>query len=172
MMLERGPASTPLIRAFFDAVQEAGYELTEDVNGYRQEGFASFDRNIYQGRRNSASVAYLHPVSSRTNLDVITRAHVTKIIFDGNKAVGVELKKDRRNKTIRAGEVICCGGAINTPQLLQLSGVGSARTLEAADVTTLIDLPGVGENLQDHLEVYVQYACKKPVSMSPYLQIW
>ena len=93
MMLERGPASTPLFRAFFDAVQEAGYELTEDVNGYRQEGFASFDRNIYQGRRNSASVAYLHPVSSRTNLDVITRAHVTKIIFDGNKAVGVELKK-------------------------------------------------------------------------------
>tara|TARA_B100001769_G_scaffold108075_1_gene83962 strand:- start:2294 stop:3943 length:1650 start_codon:yes stop_codon:yes gene_type:complete len=172
LMLERGPASSPLFGAFFDAVQEAGYELTEDVNGYRQEGFSSFDRNIYQGRRNSASVAYLHPVASRTNLDVITRAHVTKIIFDGNKAVGVELKKDRRNKTIKAGEVICCGGAINTPQLLQLSGIGSARTLEEADVKTLIDLPGVGENLQDHLEVYVQYACKKPVSMSPYLKVW
>ena len=172
LMLERGPAASPLFEAFFNAVQEAGYELTEDVNGYRQEGFASFDRNIYRGRRNSASVAYLRPISTRANLDVITRAHVTKLIFEGNKAVGVEFRKDRRTRTIKSNEIICCGGAINTPQLLQLSGIGPARVLEEAGVETLLDLPGVGENLQDHLEVYVQYACKKPVSMSPYLQYW
>ena len=172
LLLERGPASTPLFEAFFKAVTEAGYEITEDVNGYRQEGFASFDRNINRGRRISSSVAYLHPISSRPNLDVITRAHVTKILFEGNQAVGIEFKKNRRLRSIKAGEVICSGGAINTPQLLQLSGIGPARVLEEAGIKPIVDLPGVGENLQDHLEVYVQYACREPVSMAPYLKNW
>ncbi|MFF5208853.1 choline dehydrogenase [Streptosporangium sp. NPDC000396] len=163
LMLERGPARNPLFGAFFEAVQQAGYPLTDDVNGYRQEGFARFDRNIRRGRRLSAARAYLHPVMSRPNLEVKTRAFVTKILFEGKRAVGVEYN----GKRVRAGEVILCGGAINSPQLLQLSGVGNAAELGALGVNVVHDLPGVGENLQDHLEVYIQYGCKQPVSMQP-----
>ncbi|MFC4591340.1 choline dehydrogenase [Sphaerisporangium corydalis] len=163
LVLERGPATGPLFGAFFDAVREAGYPLTDDVNGFRQEGFAAFDRNIRRGRRLSAARAYLHPVKGRPNLEIRTRAFVTKILFEGRRAVGVEYN----GTTVRAGEVILCGGAINSPQLLQLSGVGAAAELEAVGVRPVHDLPGVGENLQDHLEVYVQYGCKEPVSMQP-----
>ncbi|MEV4326578.1 choline dehydrogenase [Microbispora rosea] len=163
LVLERGPAKNPLFTAFFDAVQQAGYPLTDDVNGYRQEGFAPFDRNLRRGRRLSAARAYLHPVMDRPNLTVKTRAFVTKILFEGKRAVGVEFD----GKRVRAGEVILCGGAINSPQLLQLSGVGDADHLKAHGVDVVHDLPGVGENLQDHLEVYIQYACKQPVSMQP-----
>ncbi|GIH51480.1 choline dehydrogenase [Microbispora rosea] len=163
LVLERGPAKNPLFTAFFDAVQQAGYPLTDDVNGYRQEGFAPFDRNLRRGRRLSAARAYLHPVTDRPNLTVKTRAFVTKILFEGKRAVGVEFD----GKRVRAGEVILCGGAINSPQLLQLSGVGDADHLKAHGVDVVHDLPGVGENLQDHLEVYIQYACKQPVSMQP-----
>ncbi|MEV6981502.1 choline dehydrogenase [Sphaerisporangium sp. NPDC051017] len=163
LVLERGPSSGPLFDAFFQAVQQAGYPLTDDVNGFRQEGFAAFDRNIRRGRRLSAARAYLHPVKGRPNLEVRTRAYVTKILFEGKRAVGVQYD----GRTVRAGEVILCGGSINTPQLLQLSGVGNAAELEAAGVAPVHDLPGVGENLQDHLEVYVQYGCRRPVSMQP-----
>jgi len=163
LVLERGPAKNPLFKAFFEAVQQAGYPLTDDVNGYRQEGFAPFDRNLRRGRRLSAARAYLHPVMDRPNLTVKTRAFVTKILFEGKRAVGVEFD----GKRVRAGEVILCGGAINSPQLLQLSGVGDADHLKAHGIDVVHDLPGVGENLQDHLEVYIQYACKQPVSMQP-----
>ncbi len=171
LVLERGPATNPLFGAFFEAVQQAGYALTDDVNGYRQEGFAPFDRNVRNGRRLSAARAYLHPVSRRPNLQVHTRALVTRILFDGQRAVGVEYTRGRGG-TVRAlaGEVILCGGAINSPQTLQLSGVGNASELEAMGIDVVHDLPGVGEHLQDHLEVYVQYACKQPVSVAPYLQ--
>ncbi len=170
LILERGPASSPLFRAFFEAVQQAGYELTEDVNGYRQEGFAPFDRNIHRGRRLSAARAYLHPVRHRRNLAVETRALVTRILFEGTRAVGVEYVGRGSARRVGAGEVLLCGGAINTPQLLQLSGVGPAGLLEPLGIRVVHDLPGVGENLQDHLEVYVQYACKQPVSVAPYLR--
>ncbi|GGO01078.1 choline dehydrogenase [Microbispora rosea subsp. aerata] len=163
LVLERGPAKNPLFKAFFEAVQQAGYPLTDDVNGYRQEGFAPFDRNVRRGRRLSAARAYLHPVMKRPNLTVKTRAFVTKILFEGKRAVGVEFD----GKRVRAGEVILCGGAINSPQLLQLSGVGDADHLKSLGVDVVHDLPGVGQNLQDHLEVYIQYACKQPVSMQP-----
>ncbi|MEU8196707.1 choline dehydrogenase [Microbispora amethystogenes] len=166
LVLERGPAASPLFPAFFEAVQQAGHPLTDDVNGYRQEGFARFDRNIRRGRRLSAARAYLHPVRKRPNLEIRTRAYVTRIVFEGRRAVGVECD----GQVIRAGEVVLCGGAINTPQLLQLSGVGNAAELRALGVEVVHDLPGVGENLQDHLEVYVQHACKRPVSMQPYLK--
>ena len=173
LVLERGPCENPLFSAFFAAVQEAGYPLTKDVNGYQQEGFARFDRNIHRGRRLSAARAYLHPVKKRPNLKVITRALSTKILFEGKRAVGVEYVKGwGRVQKVYGGEVICCSGAINSPQLLQLSGVGNARELEKLGIEVVHDLPGVGENLQDHLEVYVQYACKKPVSMSPALKWW
>lgn len=173
LVLERGPASSPLFPAFLKAVQEAGHPLTDDVNGYRQEGFAPFDRNVHRGRRLSAARAYLDPVRSRPNLTVRTRALVTRVLFEGKRAVGVEYERRKgAREQVRAREVVLCGGAINSPQLLQLSGVGDARELSALGVDVVHDLPGVGENLQDHLEVYVQYACTQPVSMQPYLAKW
>jgi choline dehydrogenase len=172
LVVERGPATSPLFLAFFEAVQQAGYSLTDDVNGYRQEGFAPFDRNVHRGRRLSASRAYLHPVMSRPNLHVECRAFVTRILFDGRRAVGVEYRT-ATGSTRRAlgGEVILCGGAINSPQLLQLSGVGNPDELKGFGIGTVADLPGVGENLQDHLEVYIQYGCKMPVSVQPALKL-
>jgi choline dehydrogenase len=166
LVLERGPADGPLFRAFFDAVQQAGHPLTDDVNGYRQEGFAAFDRNIHRGRRLSASRAYLHPVRSRPNLEVRTRAFVSRVVLEGGRAVGVDVDGER----VRAGEVILCGGAIASPQLLLVSGIGNAQELRALGIDVVHDLPGVGENLQDHLEVYVQYASKQPVSVQPALK--
>jgi choline dehydrogenase len=174
LKLERGPATNPLFGAFFEAAQQAGYELTTDVNGYRQEGFAAFDRTIYRGRRLSAARAYLHPAMSRPNLDVQCRALVNRVVFDGTRATGVEysttdwLGRDGGTpQKVTAGEVILCGGAINSPQLLQLSGVGNAAELTRLGIKPVADVPGVGENLQDHLEVYVQYASKQPVSVAP-----
>ena len=172
--LERGPATSPLFQAWFAAAREAGYELTEDVNGYRQEGFAPFDRNIRHGRRLSAARAYLQPVRNRRNLKVRTRTLVTRMSFDGRRAVGVEIERQGGGtETIRAGEVILSGGAFNTPQLLQLSGVGAAAELSAVGLPVVADLPAVGELLQDHLEVYIQHGSKQPVSMQPYaLEKW
>jgi choline dehydrogenase len=165
--LERGPATNPLFDAFFEAVRQAGYSLTDDVNGYRQEGFATFDRTIRTGLRVSAARAYLHPVRDRPNLDVRCRAFVNRILFDGSRAQGVEMVERGRTRTVQAGDVVLCGGAINSPQLLQLSGVGNAGELQALGIDIVEDVPGVGENLQDHLEVYVQYASKLPVSVAP-----
>ena len=171
LVLERGPAASPLFSAFFEAVQEAGYQLTDDVNGYKQEGFAAFDRNLHRGRRLSAARAYLHPVMKRRNLKVMTRAFVTKILFEDKRAVGVRLgQAGAKAEKVYAGEIICCGGSINSPQLLQLSGVGNAAELKPLGIPMVHDLPGVGENLQDHLEVYVQHVCSQPVSMQPALQ--
>jgi choline dehydrogenase len=173
LILERGPATNPLFGAFFDATQQAGYQLTNDVNGYRQEGFARFDRTINRGRRWSAARAYLHPAMSRPNLTVQTRCLVTKVLFEGTRAVGVEYQhRGGAPQRVYAKDVVLCGGAINSPQLLQLSGVGIAKELEPLGVDVVLDLPGVGENLQDHLEVYVQYASKLPVSMQPALKMW
>ena len=173
LVLERGPASNPLFGAFFAAVRQAGYELTDDVNGFRQEGFAPFDRNIRNGRRLSASRAYLHPVMKRPNLTVKTRAFVRRILFEGTRAVGVEYVGGKGQPIqVRAGEVILSGGAIASPQLLQLSGVGNADELRPLGIDVVHDLPGVGEHLQDHLEVYVQYGSRQPVSMQPSLQKW
>jgi choline dehydrogenase len=169
LVLERGPAKGPLFDAFFEAVQQAGYPLTDDVNGYRQEGFAAFDRNVHDGRRLSAARAYLHPVMNRPNLTVETWAFATKIKFDGGRAVGVEYsRRGRGRRTANAGEVIVCGGAINSPQLLQLSGIGAASELGALGIDVVADLPGVGENLQDHLEVYIQHSATQPVTMAPH----
>ena len=168
--LERGPADGPLFRAFFAATEQAGYARTGDVNGFRQEGFAPFDRNIRHGRRLSAAGAYLRPAMRRPNLTVRTRALVHRVTFAGTRATGVEYSVRGRPHRVEAGEVICCGGAFNSPQLLQLSGVGSAAQLRALGIDVIADLPGVGEHLQDHLEVYIQHACKQPVSMQPYLK--
>ena len=171
LLLERGPAENPLFGAFFTAAQQAGYPLTDDVNGYRQEGFAKFDRNIHRGRRMSASRAYLWPVRDRKNLRIETHAFVDKINFDGKRAVGVDYSRPgRRRQTASAGEVILCAGAISTPQILQLSGLGDKALLEKHGIDVVEHVPGIGENLQDHLEVYIQYASKQPVSIAPGLR--
>ncbi|MGO9659911.1 MAG: choline dehydrogenase [Acidimicrobiales bacterium] len=172
LSLERGPCTNPLFGAFFAAVEQAGLSTTRDVNGYCQEGFGPFDRNIRDGRRLSAARAYLHPVKGRSNLEVRPRVLVTRVVFEHGRAVGVEYVHRGRRERASAGEVVCCGGSINSPQLLQLSGVGNARELEALGIKPVTDLPGVGENLQDHLEVYIQHACKKPVSIAPAFKWW
>ncbi|MDQ3468511.1 MAG: choline dehydrogenase [Actinomycetota bacterium] len=171
LVLERGPATNPLFAAFFEAVQQAGHPLTTDVNGARQEGFAAFDRNVHRGRRLSASQAYLRPVRGRPNLDVRCRATVSRLLVDGHRVTGVEYARPgRRHERVTAGEVILCGGAFNSPQLLQVSGIGAADHLRSVGVRPLHDLPGVGEHMQDHLEVYVQHASTQPVSLNPLLQ--
>ena len=172
LVLERGPATNPLFRAFFEAAQQAGHQLTSDVNGFRQEGFAAFDRNVHRGRRLSASRAYLHPVMDRPNLEVRTRVLVSRVIFEGKRAIGVEYIHRGTTTRVKAGEVVLCGGAFNSPQLLQLSGVGNADELAPLGVEVVHHLPGVGENLQDHLEVYIQHASKQPVSMQPWTAMW
>lgn len=166
LTLERGPGTNPLFRAFLDATQQAGYPTTQDVNGYQQEGFALFDRNINNGKRWSAARAYYHPVKSRKNLTLKTRMLTTRLLFEGKRVIGVEAN----GQQFRAGHVILATGAINSPQLLQLSGIGNANELGNLGIDVVADLPGVGENLQDHLEVYVQYACKRNVSMNPQLK--
>jgi choline dehydrogenase len=172
LVLERGPVENPLFGAFFAAAQQAGYPLTDDVNGYRQEGFAAFDRNLHRGRRLSAAGAYLHPVERRPNLDVRCRTLGTRLVVDRGRVTGIEyVRAGRRHRErVTAGEVILCGGAFNSPQLLQVSGIGDATRLPAAGVEPVHHLPGVGEHLQDHLEVYVQHACTQPVSLNPLMK--
>ncbi len=170
--LEKGPATNTLFEGFFRAARQAGFHLTDDVNGYRQEGFAPFDRNIRRGRRLSSSGAYIKPIRKRANLTVTTRAFVRKVVFEGERAVGVEATIRGNTEVIRGREIILCGGSINSPQLLMVSGVGPAQDLQKLGIKVIKDLPGVGKNLQDHLEVYVQYACKLPVSMQPALEKW
>jgi len=173
LWLERGPASNPLFGAFFEAAAEAGYERTPDVNGYRQEGFGPFDRNIRRGRRWSARRAYLDPVRSRRNLTVRTGALVTRILVEDGRAIGVEVARGTGIERILGGEVVLAGGAINSPQLLMLSGIGPADHLRERGIAVAADLPGVGANLQDHLEVYVQFRSLQPVSMQPHaVQKW
>ncbi len=171
--LERGPGTNPLFQAFLEATQQAGHSRTQDVNGYQQEGFALFDRNVRHGRRQSAARAYYHPVRDRKNLELLTHRHATRLLFKKKKVVGVECIDNRGNAhQYFAGEVILCGGAFNSPQLLQLSGIGPADLLQSLDIPVVQDVPGVGENLQDHLEVYVQHSCLKPVSMNPAMAWW
>ena len=170
LVLERGPAASPLFEAFFAAVREAGFELTDDVNGFRQEGFAAFDRNIHRGRRLSASQAYLHPVLDRPNLELRTGALIGQVLFEGSRATGVSYRRKGRLHVARAGHVILCAGAFGSAQLLQLSGVGPPALLGRHGIDAVSPLDGVGENLQDHLEVYIQYASKLPVSMQPHLR--
>jgi choline dehydrogenase len=173
LRLERGQVKNPLFGAFFNAVKQAGHPITQDVNGFQQEGFAAFDRNVKRGRRFSAARAYLHPVKRRRNLTVQCRALATKLITEGKTVVGVEYSLPfGRNKSVRAKEVILCGGAFNSPQLLQVSGIGNETDLRSVGITPVHHLPGVGENLQDHLEVYVQQSCTQPVSLNPTMKFW
>ena len=168
-----GPLSTnygtlrnPLHQAWLDAAQEAGYSLTEDYNGFRQEGFGRMDMTVRKGTRCSAAKAYLYPARRRSNLRVIQHALATRVVFDGKRAVGVEFERGGRLHRVRAErEVILSGGPINSVQLLKLSGIGPAQELRELGVPVLADRPGVGANLQDHLEFYFQMACTRPVTL-------
>ena len=149
-------------KVYLEAAEQAGYEINNDMNGYKQEGFGLMDTTIYGGRRQSTSVTYLHPVINRRNLTVITNTIVNKVIIENSKAVGVECTTGREIKKIHAeNEVRLSAGAINSPQLLMLSGIGNAEELKKLDISVQHDLRGVGENLQDHLETYLQYECTK-----------
>ncbi|MEZ5227748.1 MAG: choline dehydrogenase [Acidimicrobiales bacterium] len=172
LRLETGPADNPLFDAWLDAGPQAGFHRTSDVNGRQQEGFAVFDKNVVRGRRLSAARAYLHPILDRPNLTLVTRAQANRILFSGTRAVGVEYRRNGRTHVVDADEIISCGGAFNTPQLLQLSGIGDPDHLQGLGIDTVAAVPGVGENLQDHLEVYIQHACTQPVSLQPHLAKW
>jgi choline dehydrogenase len=161
-----GPVANPLYEIFVEAGRQAGYGVTEDINGERQEGFGRFDMTVKDGVRWSTANAYLRRAMKRGNLEVATHALATRILFEGRRATGVRYTRGRRDHVALARrEVILSGGPINSPQLLKLSGVGPAQELRALDIPIVHDLPGVGENLQDHLEFYFQVASKKPITL-------
>jgi choline dehydrogenase len=161
-----GPLKNPLHQAWLDAAQQAGYHLTDDYNGYRQEGFGRMDMTVRDGTRCSAAKAYLYGARKRPNLQVIEHALATRILFDGKCAVGVEYERGGQLHQVHAArEVILSGGPINSVQLLKLSGIGPAEELKHHGINVLADRPGVGANLQDHLEFYFQIACTQPVTL-------
>ncbi|XP_053326026.1 choline dehydrogenase, mitochondrial [Spea bombifrons] len=164
--VSRGKTNHVLHRAFIEAAQQAGYPFTEDMNGYQQEGVGWMDMTIYKGQRWSAASAYLRPAISRPNVTVEQKTLATRILFDGAKATGVEyIKNGEKKKAFISKEVILSGGAINSPQLLMLSGVGNADDLTKLGIPVIANRPGVGRNLQDHLEVYIQQQCTQPVTL-------
>ena len=172
-----GSLQNPLHGAWLAAAREAGYPLTDDINGYQQEGFGRFDMTVGAGQRCSAAVAYLHPVRARRNLVVRTAALVQRVLFDGERAVGVEYRRGNASHRVHASrEVIVSAGPINSPQLLKLSGLGPAAELREHGIDVVQDLPGVGENLHDHLEFYFQLACREPITlysaMNPLAKAW
>ncbi|MGI9426494.1 MAG: GMC family oxidoreductase N-terminal domain-containing protein, partial [Hyphomicrobiaceae bacterium] len=172
MHITRGPRSNPLFQAFVDAGAQAGFELTDDYNGHKQEGFGPMEQTVWQGRRWSTGNAYIKPALRRENLSV-RRCHVRRIIIDGGRAVGVELKTGKHIETIRARrEVILSSSSINSPQLLMLSGIGPADHLAQHGLPVVADRPGVGANLQDHLEVYIQHACLQPITLYKYWNVF
>lgn len=159
-------SDNPLYKAFFEACAARGYERTGDFNGAQQEGFNWHDFNIHDGRRSSTAKVFLKPAMKRPNLRIETRALVRRVVFEGKRAVGVEYEQGGQVRTLNvAKEIVVCGGAVNSPALLELSGVGDAERLRELGISTVLDLPGVGENMHDHLGVYVQHECLQPVTM-------
>jgi choline dehydrogenase len=156
-----------LADAFIQAAQQAGYPRNDDFNGAVQDGFGYNQMTIRNGRRSSTAGAFLKPARSRANLRVVTHALATRVLFRDRRAIGVEYTRDGITRTVRARrEVVLCGGAINSPQLLQLSGVGSPALLQSLGIPVVADLPGVGENLQDHFVVPMTYRCALPVTIN------
>jgi choline dehydrogenase len=161
-----GPLENPLYHAFVEAAGQAGYPATRDINGEVQEGFGRMDMTVKDGRRWSAANAYLRPAMTRRNLAVRTHARATRVLLEGRRAVGVAYLQGDEAREVRARrEVILCGGPINSPQLLKLSGVGPADELSRHGIPVVADRPGVGENLQDHTEFYFQVACREPITL-------
>jgi choline dehydrogenase len=164
----RGPRDNPLHAAFVEAARQAGYGITADYNGHRQEGFGPMEATIWRGRRWSAANAYLKPALRRPNCRLV-RAFARRVLFEAGRATGVEADIHGQTETIRARrEVILAASSINTPKLLMLSGIGPGAHLAAHGIPVLADRPGVGANLQDHLEVYVQFAARRPITLYRY----
>eukprot|EP00057_Strongylocentrotus_purpuratus_P034104 XP_793933.1 PREDICTED: choline dehydrogenase, mitochondrial-like [Strongylocentrotus purpuratus] len=164
----RGKSKNPLFDAFVQAGMECGYPYTSDENGYQQEGFGYLDMTVHKGIRWNTSNAYLRTadVRKRTNLTIQSRSLCDRVLFDGTKAIGIEFTCKKGKKVARASqEVILSGGTVNSPQLLMLSGVGNADELKALGIPVVAHLPGVGQNLQDHFQLYVQYTCTKPITL-------
>ena len=169
MHITRGPRENPLFQAFIDAGANAGYGATDDYNGHRQEGFGAFEMSIWQGKRWSAASAYLKPALAQPSCDLVNGL-VDRIEFEEGRAVGVRLAG---GQVLRArAEVVLAAGAINSPKILMTSGIGPAKHLSSHGISVVADRAGVGQNLQDHLELYVQYAASKPVSIAPYWSLW
>ena len=168
--------NNPLFHAMIEAGVQAGYPRTDDLNGFQQEGFGPMDRTVTpKGRRASTARGYLDQARERPNLTIVTHALTDRILFKGKRAVGVDYLHGDSTSAITVNarrEVLLCSGAIASPQVLQRSGVGPAALLRELDIPLVHDLPGVGENLQDHLELYLQYGCTQPVSLYPALQWW
>ena len=168
-----GTLNNPLHAAWLAAAAQAGYPHSKDVNGFQQEGFGRMDMTVGAGRRCSAANAYLRPALKRRNLQLITHALATRVVLEGRRAVGLEYRHGGATHSVRIGrELIICAGPINSPQLLKLSGIGPAAELKAHGIEVRHDLPGVGENLQDHLEFYFQVACTQPVSLYSSINLW
>ncbi|MEL6278771.1 MAG: choline dehydrogenase [Pseudomonadota bacterium] len=164
----RGKRDNPLVHAFVEAGKQAGFELTADYNGEKQEGFSPMEQTTYRGQRWSAANAYLKPALKRSNLDLV-RCLVRKIVIEDGRAVGVEVERGGSLETVRARkEVIIAASSINSPKLLMLSGVGPAAHLAANGIDVVADRPGVGQNLQDHLELYIQQASVQPITLYKY----
>ena len=162
----RGRMANPLYRRFVEAGEEAGYTTTEDYNGERQEGFGAMEMTVWRGRRWSAANAYLKPALLRSNLALRSRAHVRRVIMEGHRATGVEYEAGGAVRRVHArGEVILAASSINSPKLLMLSGIGPAAHLQEHGIEVVADRPGVGANLQDHLEIYLQMRCRQPVTL-------
>ena len=169
--VSRGHTPQPLFTAWVEAGRQAGYPVTSDLNGYQQEGLGPMDMTTYRGRRWSTAKAYLRPAMRRGNVDVVTRALTLRVLFEGKRAIGVEYAHGGQVYRARVSrEVILSGGSINSPQLLMLSGVGPADHLRQHGVDVISDLPGVGQNLQDHIETYVQHACLQPITLYPVMK--
>ncbi|AGV63903.1 TPA: choline dehydrogenase [Pseudomonas aeruginosa] len=168
--------NNPLFHAMVEAGVQAGYPRTDDLNGYQQEGFGPMDRTVTpEGRRAATGRGYLDQARGRPNLTIVTHALSDRILFSGKRAIGVSYLVGNGDNPVTAHarrEVLVCSGAIASPQLLQRSGVGPAALLRDLDIPVVHDLPGVGANLQDHLELYLQYACKQPVSIYPATKWW
>lgn len=163
----------PLYKAFIEAGEEAGYGETDDYNGFRQEGFGRMDMTVKDGVRWSTANAYLKPAMKRPNLKVVTSALTHKVLLEGKKAVGVEYSIGGNvQKALANREVILSAGSVGSPHILQMSGIGPAGILKEAGIDVVHDLPGVGENLQDHLEVYFQYMCKQPITLNSKLSLF
>ena len=162
----RGAMTNRLYHAFIEAGTQAGYARTADMNGYRQEGLGPMDMTVHRGRRWSTANAYLKPAAARPNLAVESGALATRLLLDGRRVRGLEYRQGGAVRTAGARrEVVLCGGPVNAPQLLMLSGIGPAGHLREHGIEVAHDLPGVGENLQDHLELYIQQACTKPITL-------
>ena len=169
--VQHGSNHSPLFEAFIQAGVQAGYPRSEDVNGYQQEGFGPADSTVWKGRRANTARMFLHPVAGRTNLDIRTEATVSRVVMEAGRACGVEFYRAGERVQVDASrEVVLCGGAINTPQLLMLSGIGPGAELQRLGFKVERDLPGVGSNLMDHLCLYIYWECTQPVSVQPYLR--